>query len=57
MSALARMTKAQAQYTPTHHGTESCGRCVSFQPPHGCDKVTGWVQAEGWCRLFEAKER
>jgi len=50
-----RVSKESVGYTDTHQGNDSCGRCKYFHEPHLCRKVTGWVQAEGWCRLFEVK--
>lgn len=32
-----------------------CGRCTHFEQPNHCAKVTGAVQASGWCKLFEPK--
>jgi hypothetical protein len=48
-------SKASVQYTPTHTGNHSCGRCRSFVRPDGCQLVKGTIQRAGWCSLWQAK--
>lgn len=38
-----------------YEDAERCGRCEHFQPPDGCELVQGRIDAEMYCKLFEAK--
>ena len=49
-----KQTKQETDYHTTT-GPDHCAVCTHFQPPFGCEKVTGKVAKNGWCKLF-AKE-
>lgn len=48
------ISQAAAQYGPGMDDIR-CGVCRHFLEPHGCLRVAGAVDAEGWCRLFAKK--
>lgn len=46
-----KLSKKSVVYAPAKY----CGRCAHFESPNHCTKVTGAVQASGWCNLFTVK--
>lgn len=46
-------TDPQANYMGPDKGPFKCGHCEYFQAPASCSKVSGIVDAEGCCNLYE----
>lgn len=49
-------SKAEAGYEPKAKDmSHTCAGCTHFTAPDGCNKIVGPVNAEGWCKYWEAK--
>jgi len=48
-----RISQKQADYVPlSPDDHERCGNCTNWHGKGECDKVTGEICADGWCKLF-----
>ncbi len=59
----AKHTKQEVDYGPgmakSHCGPTPkwrSGDCVSFEPPHGCAKVRGYIEADKWCKEWRSSK-
>lgn len=53
----ARVVKTAVRYVDVAPDpSERCGLCDFFLAPNACERVTGIVRPEGWCRLYEKRD-
>jgi 8-oxo-dGTP pyrophosphatase MutT (NUDIX family) len=48
-----KISKIEAEYNPGTVGSEPCRECKMFVRPDACTAVSGAINAEGHCKLFE----
>jgi hypothetical protein len=46
---MTQVSKAEAKYQAE---ADECESCTGFLPPHGCKRVAGKIDPDGWCRLY-----
>jgi len=51
-----KVSKQQAQYQNHPKGAQRCDKCSMFRAPHGCTKVEGYIEPQGWSRFFDWKK-
>ena len=55
-AALAKSSKAAAQYQDKPNGKQHCAICRFFEKPHSCRLVEGEISPDGWCRFYGPKD-
>jgi hypothetical protein len=53
----AQLRKEDVRYQDQPKGEQNCRRCKNFVSPNGCRVVSGSVDPNGWCLLFQAAAR
>lgn len=42
-------------YQYCRNGVERCSYCAMFEPAASCSAVTGVIDRNGWCQLYQPK--
>ncbi|HEX3943870.1 MAG TPA: hypothetical protein VHW69_07270 [Rhizomicrobium sp.] len=50
----SQLRKEDVRYQDQPKGEQSCRRCKNFVSPNNCKVVSGAVNPNGWCLLFQA---
>ena len=53
--AASQLRKEDVRYQDQPKGSQRCVGCKNFVGPSGCRVVSGSVNPNGWCLLFQAK--
>lgn len=53
--ASSQLRKEDVRYQDQPKGNQRCSGCKNFVTPNACRVVTGSVNPNGWCLLFQAK--
>jgi hypothetical protein len=53
---FTKSPQQSAGYQDHPNGDRRCGNCMQFQPPSSCKVVAGRISANGWCRIYAAKQ-
>lgn len=56
LSAVAKVSQAQAQYQNHPKAEQKCANSANFPPHAGCKLVEGKISANGWCVLWPRKQ-
>jgi hypothetical protein len=56
-AAQSQVSKQVVAYQDHPEGAKRCDQCVHFVPPAACKVVQGPISAEGYCRLFAARQQ
>ena len=56
LAAKPKRSQADVAYQDHPKGDERCDNCEPFIPPDKCKTVEGTVAAQGWCKIYSAKE-
>ena len=55
---MPKQSKDAVDYSAASDNPKTtCGRCVHFEAPDGCEKVEGKIAVGGWCKLFRATSK
>lgn len=52
-----KSTKAEAHYRDYRKDGQWCAKCTMFRKPGSCTAVAGEIEPQGWCKLYEEKDR
>jgi hypothetical protein len=53
--ASSQLRKEDVRYQDQPKGNQRCSGCKNFVGPNACRVVTGSVNPNGWCLLYQAK--
>lgn len=54
--AKGKRRKDAVSYSPGM-GDTRCRNCEHYDGNHHCDRVSGFIDPDYWCRLFERRDR
>ena len=54
-SDASQLRKEDVRYQDQPKGNQRCSGCKNFVGPSACKVVSGSVNPNGWCLLFQAK--
>jgi hypothetical protein len=55
VASASQLQKQDVRYQDQPKGGQRCGGCNNFVTPSACRVVSGSVNPNGWCLLFQAK--